>query len=258
MQANLPIGAPRKHSPPLGSPARVLKPRNTEIPLSPKTLSRGCSTRARVPNLDFSTTTYTSRMRKQYGTSRGEAVKLGPTNILQVGTTRLSALPCVQGERADAGRSAHSLSVDWQAWGTKGGLCWRATRDGLRHGPAGPPNRPRAKTPHHPIPETSANSGSPRVQPRSQSSTSLRASRRQQRRKPHFQIEIHFCDVPHLPGPEKTRSPTRAVFPREGLLGLPLRLVLGLGFAQLIPTHQVTRGNQSKNSDYLASGLLQQ
>jgi hypothetical protein len=92
-----------------------------------------------VLNPDFSTTPYTSRMRKQYSTCRGKAVKLGPTSMLQVGPTGLSALPCVQGERADAGRSAHSLSVDWQAWGTKGGLCWRATRDGLRHVPAGPP-----------------------------------------------------------------------------------------------------------------------
>jgi hypothetical protein len=77
-------------------------------------------------------------------------VKLGPTNMLQVGPTGLSALPCVQGERADAGRSAHSLSVDWQAWGTKGGLCWRATRDGLRHVPAGPPKSRSRKNPSKP------------------------------------------------------------------------------------------------------------
>jgi hypothetical protein len=89
-------------------------------------------------------------MRKQYSTCRGKAVKLGPTNMLQVGTTRLSALSCVQGERADAGRSAHSLSVDWQAWGTKGGLCWRATRDGLRHVPAGPPKSRSLKNPSKP------------------------------------------------------------------------------------------------------------
>ena len=38
-----------------------------------------------------------------------------------------------------ARRSGPRFSVDWQAWGTKGGLCWRATRDGLRHVPAGPP-----------------------------------------------------------------------------------------------------------------------
>ena len=66
-------------------------------------------------------------------------MKLGLANIPQVSTPRFPALIRVQGQWTDAGRSAHSLSVDWQAWGTKGGLCWRATRDGLRHVPAGPP-----------------------------------------------------------------------------------------------------------------------
>jgi hypothetical protein len=33
-------------------------------------------------------------------------MKLGPTNMLQVGPASLSALSCVQGERTDAGRSA--------------------------------------------------------------------------------------------------------------------------------------------------------
>ncbi len=59
--------------------------------------------------------------------------------MLRVSFTRLSAFPRFRGQWTDAGRSAHSLSVDWQAWGTKGGLCWRATRDGLRHVPVGPP-----------------------------------------------------------------------------------------------------------------------
>jgi hypothetical protein len=123
-----------------GPPSTCAKTPKYRNPSFPKNLVKGVQhARARVLNLDSSTTPYTSRMRKQYSTSRGKAVKLGPTNMLQVGPARLSALPCVQGERADAGRSAHSLSVDWQAWGTKGGLCWRATRDGLRHVPAGPP-----------------------------------------------------------------------------------------------------------------------
>src|SRR5882762_7853270 len=98
-------------------------------------------------------------------------------------------------------------------------------------------NRAATKTSHHSIPETSVNSGSPRVEPRSPSSTCLRASGRKQRGKQHFQIEIQFPGVPHLPGPEKTRSSPRAAFLREGLLGLPLGLVLGLGLAHLIPTH---------------------
>src|SRR5260370_23306689 len=86
-------------------------------------------------------------MRKKYSTSRGKAVKLGPPNMLQVGPASLSGLPCVQGEGTDAGRSAHSLSGDWQARGSKGGLCWRATRDGLRHVPAGPPKLRSRKNP---------------------------------------------------------------------------------------------------------------
>ena len=72
--------------------------------------------------------------------------------MLQVGTTRLSALPCFQGEPADADRSARSLSVDWQAWGTKGGLCRRATRDGLRYVPAGPPKSPARENASSPDP----------------------------------------------------------------------------------------------------------
>ena len=133
-----------------GSPSTCAKTPKYRNPSFPKNLvKRVQHARARVLNPDFSTTPYTSRMREQYSTSRGKAVKLGPTNMLQVGSTRLSASPCVQGERADAGRSAHSLSVGWQAWGTKGGLCWRAPRDGVRHMPAGPPksletgNQPR-------------------------------------------------------------------------------------------------------------------
>jgi len=42
--------------------------------------------------------------------------------------------------------------VDWQAWGTKGGLCWRATRDGLRHVPAGPPKSHAPENPITPAP----------------------------------------------------------------------------------------------------------
>jgi hypothetical protein len=131
-----------------GPPSTCAKTPKYRNPSLPKNLvKRVQHARARVLNLDFSTTPYTSRMREQYSTCRGKAVKLGPTNMLHVGTTCLSALPCVQGEWADAGRSAHSLSVDWQAWGTKGGLCWRATRDGLRHVPAGPPKSRSRKSP---------------------------------------------------------------------------------------------------------------
>jgi hypothetical protein len=133
---------------PLSTCAKTPKYRN---PSFPKNLVKGVQhARARVLNPDFSTTPYTPRMREQYSTCRGKAVKLGPTNMLHVGTTCLSALPCIQGERADADRSAYSLSVGWQAWGTKGGLCWRATRDGLRHVPAGPPKSRSRKNPSKP------------------------------------------------------------------------------------------------------------
>src|SRR5258708_2384813 len=83
-------------------------------------------------------------MREQHCASGGKAVKLGEASMLQVSFARLSALLRVRGQWSDAGRSARSLSVDWQAWGTKGGLCWRATRDGLRHVPAGPPKSPNS------------------------------------------------------------------------------------------------------------------
>jgi len=72
-------------------------------------------------------------------------VKLGKTKAVEFIAGSISALPRFRGQRTDAARSAHSLSVDWQAWGTKGGLCWRATRDGLRHVPVGPPKSPNAR-----------------------------------------------------------------------------------------------------------------
>jgi hypothetical protein len=69
-------------------------------------------------------------------------VKLGKTKAVEFIARGISALPRVRGQRTDAARSTHGLSVDWQAWGTKSGLCWRTTRDGLRHVPAGPPKSP--------------------------------------------------------------------------------------------------------------------
>jgi hypothetical protein len=75
-------------------------------------------------------------------------VKQAITQTLQVIAGYLSALfsPLRQrrastrkGGIAVASRSNAGSSMDWQAWGTKRGLCWRATRDGLRHVPVGPP-----------------------------------------------------------------------------------------------------------------------
>ena len=42
----------------------------------------------------------------------------------------------------DARRCAPGPSMDWQAWSTKCELCWRATRDDVRHVPAAPPKSP--------------------------------------------------------------------------------------------------------------------
>jgi hypothetical protein len=75
-------------------------------------------------------------------------VKLATANTLQFIVFSISALPGFRSPWADleriacfcsAHRSARGVSVDWQTWGTKRGLCWQATRDGLRHVPAGPP-----------------------------------------------------------------------------------------------------------------------
>src|SRR6266404_4175174 len=165
--------------------------------------------RARVRKIRFFDHPYNPRKREQSCASGGKAVKLGLANMLQVGSTRFSALIRIRGQWTDAGRSAHSFSVDWQAWGTKGGLCWRASRDGLRHVPAGPPKSCAPENPLTPLPRDT----------------------HKQRGKPHLQIEIHSSGVPHLPRPEKTRSSPRADFSREEFLGLPLGLVLGLGFA---------------------------
>jgi hypothetical protein len=63
MQANLPIGALGKDSPPLGLPARAIKPRNTEIPLSPKTSSRGTArARARAKSRSFDHPVYSAHV----------------------------------------------------------------------------------------------------------------------------------------------------------------------------------------------------
>ena len=91
--------------------------------------------------------------------------------------------------------------------------------------------------------------GFPPIQASFSTSSPVPASRRRKRGKSTLKTKIALCRVPNLPGPEKTRSSPRAVCLREGLSGLTLGLVWGLGFAQLIPTHQVTRGNQSRKPD---------
>jgi hypothetical protein len=48
------------------------------------------------------------------------------------------------GSVTHASRSVPALAVDWQARGRQRGLCWRATRDSVRHVPTGPPKLARA------------------------------------------------------------------------------------------------------------------
>src|SRR5258705_5163346 len=126
----------------IGSPALPAVryvPEKQNPRLSVKPCQEVAHARARVRKIRSFDHPYTPRMREQSCASGGKAAKLGLTNIPRVSTNSFSALPCVRGERADAHRSAHSLYVDWQAWGTQSGPCWRATPDGVRHVPAGPP-----------------------------------------------------------------------------------------------------------------------
>lgn len=89
-------------------------------------------------------------------------MKLATANTLQFIASVLSALLRLRGCAAHAAectrgvsnarRCANSLSVDWQAWGIHCGLCWQATRDGLRHVPAGPPKSCATENPLTPAP----------------------------------------------------------------------------------------------------------
>jgi hypothetical protein len=90
------------------SPRCALRPQKSEFPLFPKPRQGGSAhARARAcAESDFSTIPYTPRMREQHCASGGKAVKLGLANMLQVGPTRYSALPCIRGQRTDPGRSA--------------------------------------------------------------------------------------------------------------------------------------------------------
>jgi hypothetical protein len=56
-------------------------------------------------------------MQEQFSASGDKAVRLGLANMQQVGATRFSALTRFRGQPTGADRSAHGLSVDWQAWG---------------------------------------------------------------------------------------------------------------------------------------------
>jgi len=177
-------------------------------------------------------------------------VKLGLTNIPQVSTNSFSALPCVRGERADADRSAHSLSVDWQAWGTKGGLCWRATRDGLRHVPAGPPKSCTYKNPSSPDPKDL----------RKQRFPARRATISVEYVSKSIQAKTARETAPSNRNPLSRRAPSagagknalfssRRIFARGEVLGVAVGVGFGVGVRTADSHALVTRGNQSINSD---------
>lgn len=155
----------------------------------------------------------------------------------------------------DAIRSLLGLSVDWQAWGRQRGLCWRATRDSVRHVPAGPPNSACAECASVIAPSSSCQ---PAVYRRFPARTAIFLDRQgvvgiptRKTRGTAPQIENRFSALPLLPGLEKMRS----LFPREVCAGRG-RGEWGVRrfSSRLIPTHQVTRGNQSRNLDSRETG----
>ena len=94
-------------------------------------------------------------------------------------------------------------------------------------------NRARAKTPQHPLPETPANRGLPRVEPRSPSSTCLKSIRAKATRETAPLSRKSFLHrAPSAGAGKNALFPSRGIFAR-GFLGLPL----GLECGRLIPTH---------------------
>ncbi len=83
-------------------------------------------------------------------------MNLATAKALQFIARSFSALLRLRGQRThserdvavcNARRPAPRFSVDWQASGIQCGLCWQATRDSLRHVPAGPPKSPHVENP---------------------------------------------------------------------------------------------------------------
>ena len=158
-----------------------------------------------------------------------------------------------KGGVAAARRSHAGPPVDWQAWGTKSGLCWRAPRDCERHVPVGPPkslcssNSPQIGL---------ATACQPAVYRRFPAlgatifpwyvSRAISPIRPLQIA-PMSRRSVFGCALSAGAGKNAGFSSRR--FFARGVLGLQLGCGVGLGFAQLIPTHQVTRGNQSRKLD---------
>jgi len=187
-------------------------------------------------------------------------MKQAITQTLQAIAGYLSALLCTLGQRSVsdrkggvtvACRSFAGPQSDRQAWGTKRELCWRATRDSVRHVPAGPPKSDCAEcVPAIGPRRTRTTAGNHRFPARTaiffhqQGSTGIPTPRT---RRNGSQIENRIWALPLLPGLEKMRS----LFPRDLCAGRG-RGEWGVRrfWLQLIPTHQVTRGNQSRKLDF--------
>jgi hypothetical protein len=167
-------------------------------------------------------------------------VKLATANTPQFIASVLSALLRLRGQRThsernvavcNAPRSAPRFSVDWQASGIQCGLCWQATRDGLRHVPAGPPKSLHVETPSGIASRgTRQPGGNPRSPARRATisveyvSQSIRTKTTRETTPLNRNSLLHRARVP---GPEKMRSlsPARALRAGRG------RGEWGLGFA---------------------------
>ena len=172
-------------------------------------------------------------------------MKLGLAKTPKVSTTRFPALTRFLGQWADAGRSAHSLSVDWQAWGTKGGLCWRATRDGLRHVPAGPPKLRSRKNPSKPDARDARKSRFPaRTATISAEYLSHGIRANTARETALANRNPLLRRAPSAGAGKNAHFPSRSFFAR-GVLGV----AVGVGFGATDSHALVIRGNQSINSD---------
>jgi hypothetical protein len=216
--------------------------------------------RACVAKISIFAHPYNPHNREQVRQSGDKVMKLAIKQTLQF-IAGLSALfrcldPKAHSDRkgggsvTDTNRSLPGLSVDWQAWGTQRGLCWRATRDSVRHVPAGPPKSVRF------VPASAMSLediSKPAGKPRFPAPTAIFLDRQgvvgiptRKTRGTAPQSDNCLSVLPLLPGLEKTRS----LFPREVRAGRG-RGEWGVSrfSPQLIPTHQVTRGNQSKNPD---------
>jgi hypothetical protein len=181
-------------------------------------------------------------------------MKQAMTQTLQIIAGYLSALFSALGQRkvsaskggvTAASRSNAGPSMDWQAWGTQSGLCWQATRDGLRHVPAGPPKSHRVEPSPVIALRGTRRIAVPRRFPARRATIFLRhvsqvqfAEKSAGNRVCDSKFGFRLCPI--CRGRKKCApSRPRALFASRGEGGGSGVWVsgLGLGFAQLIPTH---------------------